>query len=70
MFTLQSTVLRKFGGLMPSFCCLQSQSKKRLHAVTVTAAACFLFPFAILQLALVNISCEMFCSRCYSGVEV
>lgn len=31
---------------------MKSQSKKRLHAVTVTAAACFLFPFAILQLAL------------------
>lgn len=55
---------------MSNSCCLQSQSKKRLHAVTVTAAACFLFPFAILQLALVNIFSEVFCSRCYSGLEL
>ncbi|CAM6109641.1 unnamed protein product [Calypogeia fissa] len=31
---------------------LKSRSKKRFHAITVAAATCFLFPFAIVNLAL------------------
>ncbi|KAG6541805.1 hypothetical protein Mapa_016821 [Marchantia paleacea] len=31
---------------------LKSQSKKRLHAITVASATCFLFPFAITTLAM------------------
>jgi hypothetical protein len=29
-------------------------AKKRLHAVTVAAAACFIFPFAMFKLAVVS----------------
>jgi hypothetical protein len=33
---------------------LQNLAKKRLHAVTVAAAACFIFPFAMFKLAVVS----------------
>ena len=40
----------------PNFFLLQNQQKKRLHAITITSATCFLFPVAMWDLIIVSIA--------------
>jgi hypothetical protein len=52
--SLNAETHRKYilGGRIADY--MKSLSKKLLHAVTVTSAACCLFPFPLLHLALTN----------------